>query len=469
MPVVSEANLIDTHAHLEMPQFDGDRDEVIKRTVESGISLIIDVGSDLSGSRTALELARRYDFIYASAGIHPHEGKGVTIETYKEVRKLLSDPKVVAVGEIGLDYYKDYSPRDIQQREFINQIRIAKEFKKPVIVHSRDAREDTLKILKDEKVSEIGGIMHCFSGDEEMARRCMDMGFYISFAGPVTYPNAERLRSVVKSIPTNRLLTETDCPYLAPQQMRGKRNEPAYVRYVAEKIAEVKGLSLEDVERVIRLNVYNLFEIGDIDKTGRRTYKIRNSLYLNITNRCTNECFFCTRISDPWVHGYNLRLEGEPSAEDIIKEIGDPNVYDEVVFCGYGEPTLRLDVIKEVSRRVKDMGGKVRLDTNGHGNLINKRNILPELKGIIDTISISLNAENSEKYNKICHPVFNGSAGSPFTYEAVKDFIREAKKYIPEVIATIVDVPEVDEEKCKEIAEKELGVKFRERRYNVVG
>ena len=464
MPVVSEANLIDTHAHLEMPQFDGDRDEVIKRTVESGISLIIDVGSDLSGSRTALELARRYDFIYASAGIHPHEVKGVTIETYKEIRELLSDPKVVAVGEIGLDYYKDYSPRDIQQREFINQIRIAKEFKKPVIVHSRDAREDTLKILKDEKVSEIGGIMHCFSGDEEMAKICMDMGFYISFAGPVTYPNADKLRKVVKSIPTNRLLTETDCPYLAPQQMRGKRNEPAYVRYVAEKIAEVKGLSLEDIERIIELNVYNLFRIGRPDKMGRRTYKIRNSLYLNITNRCTNECFFCTRISDPWVQGYNLRLEGEPSAEDIIKEIGDPKVYDEVVFCGYGEPTLRLNIIKEVSKKIKEIGGKIRLNTNGHGNLINKRNILPELKGIIDTISISLNAEDNEKYNKICHPIFKNG-----TYEAVKEFIREAKKYIPEVVATIVDVPEVDEEKCKEIAEKELGVKFRERRYNIVG
>ncbi len=464
MPVVSKANLIDTHAHLEMPQFDGDRDEVIKKAVDSGISLIIDVGSDLSGSRTALELAHRYDFIYASAGIHPHEVKGVTIETYKEIRKLLSDPKVIAIGEIGLDYYKDYSPRDIQQREFINQIRIAKEFKKPVIVHSRDAREDTLEILKDEKVSEIGGIMHCFSGDEEMARRCMDMGFYISFAGPVTYPNADKLRKVIKSIPTNRLLTETDCPYLAPQQMRGKRNEPANVRYVAEKIAEAKGLNFEDIERTIELNVYNLFRIGRPDKTGRITYKIRNSLYLNITNRCTNECFFCTRISDPWVQGYNLRLEGEPSAEDIIKEIGDPKVYDEVVFCGYGEPTLRLSLIKEVSKKIKEMGGKIRLNTNGHGNLINKRNILPELKGLVDSVSVSLNAENSEKYNKICHPIFKND-----TYEAVKDFIREAKKYIPEVVATIVDVPEVDEEKCKEIAEKELGVKFRERRYNVVG
>ena len=456
--------MIDTHAHLEMPQFDGDRDEVIKRTVESGISLIIDVGSDLSGSRTALELARRYDFIYASVGIHPHEVKEITTDTYKEIRKLITDPKVVAVGEIGLDYYKDYSPRDIQQREFINQIRIAKEFKKPVIVHSRDAREDTLKILKDEKVSEIGGIMHCFSGDEEMAKICMDMGFYISFAGPVTYPNADKLRKVVKSIPTNRLLTETDCPYLAPQQMRGKRNEPAYVRHVAEKVAEVKGLTVEDIERVIRLNVHNLFGIGDVNEIGRVTYKIRNSLYLNITNRCTNECYFCARTTDPWVQGYNLRLEDEPLSEDILKEIGDPKRYDEIVFCGYGEPTLRLNVIEEVSKKVKEMGGKIRLNTNGHGNLINKRNILPELKGLVDTISVSIDAEDSEKYNKICHPVFKNG-----TYEAVKEFIMEAKKYISEVIATIVDVPEVDEEKCKEIAEKELGVKFRERRYNVVG
>jgi TatD DNase family protein len=456
--------MIDTHAHLEMTQFDGDREDVIKRAIDSSVSLIIDVGSDLSGSITAVKLANKYDFIYASVGIHPHEVKEITPDTYKDIRKLLADPKVIAVGEIGLDYYKDYSPRDIQQEEFINQIRLAREFKKPIIVHSRDAREDTLKILKEENASEVGGIMHCFSGDEDMAKMCMDMGFYISFAGPVTYPNADKLRKVVKSIPANRLLTETDCPYLTPQQMRGKRNEPSYVRFVAEKVAEVKGLTVEDIERVLRLNVYNLFKIGDIDKTGKVTYKIRNSLYLNITNRCTNECYFCTRTTDPIVQGYNLRLEDEPSAEDIIKEIGDPKKYDEIVFCGYGEPTLRLNVIKEVSKKTKEMGGRVRLNTNGHGNLINKRNILPELNGLIDSVSVSLNAEDSEKYNKICHPVFKNG-----TYEAVKEFIREARKYIPEVVATIVDVPEVDEEKCKEIAEKELGVKFRGRRYNIVG
>ena len=305
---------------------------------------------------------------------------------------------------------------------------------------------------------------HCFTGNWFEAKAYLDLGFYISFAGPITYPYADKLRKVVKSIPTNRLLIETDCPYLAPQQMRGKRNEPAYVRHVAEKVAEVKGLTVEDIERVIRLNVHNLFGIGDVNEIGRVTYKIRNSLYLNITNRCTNECYFCARTTDPWVQGYNLRLEDEPLSEDILKEIGDPKRYDEVVFCGYGEPTLRLNIIEEVSKKVKEMGGKIRLNTNGHGNLINKRNILPELKGLVDTISVSIDAEDSEKYNKICHPVFKNG-----TYEAVKEFIMEAKKYISEVIATIVDVPEVDEEKCKEIAEKELGVKFRERRYNVVG
>jgi TatD DNase family protein len=206
-----------------------------------------------------------------------------------------------------------------------------------------------------------------------------------------------------------------------------------------------------------------LFGIGEVPKKGMITYPIRNSLYLNVTNRCTSACTFCVRYFTDFVKGHNLRLNDEPSAEDLIREIGDPKKYDEVVFCGYGEPTLRLDVIKTVATEVKKRGGRVRIDTNGHGNLIHKRNILPELAGLVDAVSVSLNAQNAELYEKISQPKF-GLA----TYDAVKEFIAEAKKYIPEVTATVVTVPGVDVEACRRITDG-LGVKLRVREYNVVG
>jgi TatD DNase family protein len=194
------------------------------------------------------------------------------------------------------------------------------------------------------------------------------------------------------------------------------------------------------------------------------TYRIRNTLYLNLTNRCTARCTFCHRLDDPIVKGYNLQLRVEPSAQELICEIGDPTRFDEVVFCGYGEPTLRLEVLKEVARAIKQKGGRVRLDTNGHGNLIHKRNILPELTGLIDAISISLNAENPEKYFAICRPAYG-----PETYDAVLAFIKEAKQYIPEVIVSIVHLPTVDVKACERIAQQELGVKFRLRELDAIG
>jgi TatD DNase family protein len=206
-----------------------------------------------------------------------------------------------------------------------------------------------------------------------------------------------------------------------------------------------------------------LFGIGEVPKKGRITYPIRNSLYLNVTNRCTSACTFCVRYFTDFVKGHNLRLADEPATEDLIREIGDPRKYDEVVFCGYGEPTLRLDVIKTVATEVKKRGGRVRIDTNGHGNLIHKRNILPELAGLVDAVSVSLNAQNAELYEKISQPKFG-----PEAYDAVKEFIAEAKKYIPEVTATVVTVPGVDVEACRKITDG-LGVKLRVREYNVVG
>jgi TatD DNase family protein len=456
--------LVDSHAHLDMPQFDSDIDDVVERAEKEGVPYIITVASDIESNAKGLKISKRFKNVYATVGIHPHDVKETDKGIYDELQTLAKDKKVVAWGEIGLDYYRNYSPKDIQKKEFKTQIGLAKETGLPVIIHNRDAETDILSILKKESPLKKGGVIHCFSGDKKLLKEFLRLGFYISIAGPVTYKNSHNLQDVVREIPTERLLIETDCPFLAPEPVRGKRNEPAFVRYTAQRIAEIKGLSLEDIERIVCSNSYDLFGIAKKEQTGKIVYKIRNSLYINVTNKCTNDCIFCTRKIDPYVKAHNLKLLKDPSADEILKAIKDPGSYDEIVFCGYGEPLLRLDVIKEVAGKLKEKGVKTRLNTNGQGNLIHKRNILPELKGLIDSISVSLNAENPQKYLRLCRPQFKNG-----TYEEVKNFILEAKKYIPDVRVSIVDIPsEIDIKECERIA-KELGVVLRKRLYNVVG
>jgi TatD DNase family protein len=303
--------------------------------------------------------------------------------------------------------------------------------------------------------------MHCFSGDLEMAERAMAIGFYISIAGPVTFKNASKLREIAKAIPDDYLLIETDAPYLAPEPLRGKRNEPAFVTYTAKMLAGLRGVSLEDIGRITTLNAKRLFGIGHMPEA-EIAYKIRESLYLNITNRCTSKCTFCVRFHSDFVKGHNLRLEHEPVEEELKNAIGDPEKYKEVVFCGYGEPLLRLDVVKQVASWIKEKGGRVRINTNGHGNLIHKRNILPEMQGLVDSMSISLDAQDEETYNRICKPAFKNA------FNEVVNFIKEAKKYVPEVTATVVAMEGIDIDKCREIADS-LGVKLRVRSLDVVG
>lgn len=455
--------LIDTHAHLEMREFNDDRDDVIQRAAGAGVTTIITIGTTVESSQAAVLLADRHPGVYAAVGIHPHESKDTLHPAYEILKSLAGHPKVVACGEVGLDYFYDHSPRSVQQRVFRDMLREARKLELPVIIHDRDAHEDTLRIVSEEWDPKLGGVMHCFSGDLAFANAMMGLGFAISIAGPVTYPKAGALRDVVRQVPIERMLVETDSPYLAPQAYRGKRNEPAYVRFTAEEVARVKGLSTDDVARITSFNAMQLFGIGEPAKQGRIAYPIRNSLYLNITNRCTAACTFCVRYYTDFVKGHNLRLGEEPAAAELIAEIGDPKRYDEIVFCGYGEPLLRLDVVKAVCGEVKRRGGKVRIDTNGHGNLINKRNILPELAGLVDAVSVSLNAQDAALYEKLSQPTFGLAA-----YDAVKEFIREAAKHLPDVTATVVSAPGVDVEACRRIA-GELGAKFRVREYNVVG
>ncbi len=456
--------LVDSHAHLDAKPFTEDLDTVIERARENGVEHILTVGCDLASSRASVDLALRYPNIYASVGIHPHDASTVNDSVMDELSRMIeSVEKVVAVGETGLDFYRDHSPRDQQRSSFRRHIQLAKEAGKPLIIHDREAHDEVIQIMQEENAASAGGVLHCFSGDLEMARKCVEMGFYISFAGPLTYPKNEALRAIAQTLPIDVMLVETDCPYLSPQGWRGKRCEPAYVRSTAEKLAEIKGLTIEDVARITSLNAWRLFGIGKVDQSTRIAYVIRNSLYLNITNRCTNSCTFCAKFSDFTVKGHQLCLEREPSVEEVMNAIGDPSPYDEVVFCGYGEPLLRLDLVKEVAGAMKQSGITVRINTDGQANLVHNRNILPELAGLVDSISVSLNAPDAETYQKICCSEF-GEQG----YAALKEFLVEARKHIPSVTATAVTLPGIDIEACHKVAEK-LQVEFRERIYNEVG
>jgi TatD DNase family protein len=253
--------LIDTHAHLDMPEYDSDRNEVIKRAQEGGIEYIVTVGIDEESCRSAIVLAEQFDFVYAIVGIHPHNAKDIDEASYDFLRTCARHAKVRALGEMGLDFFRNHSPREVQLKRFGEQVALAREVHLPVVIHDRDAHRETLDILKEEKASEVGGVIHCFSGDYSMASACMDMGFYISVPGTVTFAKAQALQEVVRRIPLERVLIETDCPFLAPVPFRGKRNEPAYVQYVAHAIAEIKKLSFEAVAEVTSRNACSVFSI----------------------------------------------------------------------------------------------------------------------------------------------------------------------------------------------------------------
>ena len=251
--------LIDSHAHVHFPHFDADRDAVIERARQAGLVAIVDIGTDLASSRAALALAEQQDFIYATVGVHPHDAKTVDQKVLDELRSLARHPKVVAIGEIGLDYYRDLSPRPIQRRAFADQLALATELELPVVIHSRDAHDDVLATLRD---WDGVGVMHTYAAGPERLDDVLAMGFYIGLSGPVTFSNARRLREVAEMVPLDRLLVETDCPYLTPEPHRGKRNEPAYVRYVVEAVARARGVSTENTANATTENTRRLFGLS---------------------------------------------------------------------------------------------------------------------------------------------------------------------------------------------------------------
>lgn len=253
--------LIDTHAHLDFPNFDKDREIVIKRAFDEGLSAIITIGFDLNSSKKAVNISETYENIYAIIGVHPHEAKMVTKVTLDEIKRLSENRKVVGIGETGLDFYRNLSPKDRQQKVFSDFLHLSGETGLPVVIHDRDASREVIDILKRHEGVFTPGVIHCFSGDWDYAKTCMDMGFVISISGVVTFPKARTLHEVVKKLPSDRILFETDAPFLTPVPHRGKRNEPAYVKYTATECAKIREEDPEELMDVAAKNTMRIFNI----------------------------------------------------------------------------------------------------------------------------------------------------------------------------------------------------------------
>lgn len=249
---------IDSHAHIQLSQFNRDRDAVLKRASEAAVSNILVIGFDMETSLGAVALAEEHSHIYATVGMHPHDAKDLTSDILKTFRELAEHPKVIALGEMGLDYYRNLSPRPVQKEAFEQQLDLAEEMRMPIVIHNRDAYMDILPIL-EARQGRIRGVLHCFTGDVELMQRSLAIGFYIGIGGIVTYPNAKDVQAVAREVPGDRLLIETDCPWLTPQFRRGKRNEPANVCAVAEKIAELRDTSIETIGKTTTKNFQKLF------------------------------------------------------------------------------------------------------------------------------------------------------------------------------------------------------------------
>ncbi|MDP2360965.1 MAG: YchF/TatD family DNA exonuclease [bacterium] len=451
---------IDSHAHLDGPEYDADRTAVLERARAAGLEAVVQIGYNRLTIERGLALFRGEALVHFTVGLHPHDAADWSQDLEDWIEARSADERVVAIGEVGLDWFRDYAPREAQLHVFRQMIRLARRRGLPLVVHSRAAEEDTLRLLEEERAADVGGVMHCYAYGAEAAARLKTMGFLVGFPCSVTYPKRNQ-REVIAALQVEQILLETDSPFLPPQSRRGRRNEPACLVEAAEVIAGVKGLTVADVARITTRNARRLFGLDLVDERVL-AYPIRRSLYLNLTNRCTADCTFCTRLSHPVVKGHNLALrrEQEATTAEMIAAIeaqGGAAAWEEFVFCGYGEPMMRLDVLKETAAWLKARGARVRVNTNGHSDLWHKRPTGHELAGLVDVASISLNADNAVQYNELVRPAWGERA-----FPALLDFARDTAAAGVEVVFTVVDDGTIRIEACRRLAE-EYGATLRVR------
>ncbi len=481
-----QLKLFDSHAHLDSHDLTRDIDGVLDRAWAAGLRHIVAIGAGngTEGAFDAVALAAREPRIWATVGVHPHDADlGVDWESDPAgpvdpvVRRrwdvaceealcrlgsLALHPRVVAVGEVGLDFHYDHSPRELQRELFRRFVRLAVELELPLVIHAREAEDEVASILAEEGASRVGGVIHCFSGHQGLARAGLDLGFSFGLTGVLTFKAASDLRRAAADMPLHRLLTETDSPYLAPVPYRGKRNEPAHVAEVARCLAQLKGIPVQEAARVTTENARRLFGIERRERAGRGriVYRFKDALYVNVTNRCTQACRFCLKHFGHDLAGYELGLWTEPGADEVLAAVEqelDRQDAPEVVFCGIGEPLLRLEVVIQVGRELRRRGVRVRVNTDGLASLVHAHDVPSELVGAVDAVSVSLNAHDAPTHARLCPSAFGESA-----FEAICDFIRRSTALFDQVSATVVRVEGVDVEAARRLAES-LGAFFRVR------
>jgi TatD DNase family protein len=455
----------DTHCHLQDPRFDADRDTVVAR---AGEMRMLAVGSDFPSSRRAVAVAEQYENVYAAVGVHPTETADFANDPAAALAELqtlaASNDKIIAIGETGLDYHTPPFDADTQRAAFLAHLDLARELNLPVVLHARDAAAEVLGLVAPFVQAGGKAVWHCYSAPKkqlaELTARALALDLWLGISGMITYEEQRALRAQIKQIPDRHLLLDTDSPYLIPRPRELDRNEPGQCRRIAAALAEVRDVSIEDIARVTTRNACEFLGLDAPAAATEIVYPIRDSLYVNLTAQCNNACTFCARNQSFVVKGHDLALAAEPSAEEVIAAIGDGGAYREIVFCGFGEPTMRLDAMKTVSKYAKERLGKpTRLNTNGLANLQYGRDIAPELAGIIDAVSVSLNAATAAQYQELCRSNFGERA-----FFALQDFARSCLRYGIATTLTVVAMPGIDLTAVEQIA-RNLGANFRVRSF----
>jgi len=450
----------DSHCHLHFSHFEKDLDAVVDRSRSAGITNICIPGIDVETSRIAADIAEKYN-LYSAAALHPEHLPTNDKDEEKHwigIKRTLLRPNTIAIGETGLDLYHKTFSLEVQKKWFVKHIQLAEALGYPLIVHSRDAEKEVLETLPPSPSVPV--ILHCWAGNQELTDIAVERGFYIGIGGPLTYKKNSDLRQIIKSIPHNKLLVETDAPFLPPEPFRGKRNEPAFAMKVVERIRELWSInmSIEGVSFLLWENAMKAFRIHPNSRRADIVYRYGSSLYVNITSKCNNNCVFCIRNTADGLGGYFLKHQADPDEHLVLSAIREYPIedFEELVFCGFGEPTLRYQLLMTCAKAVKQRGVRTRLNTNGLCMAFLEETEVIVLLNCFDSVSISLNASGEKEYSRICQSSVSNAWGK------LLKFIRMAKKSDASVQLSVVGNSKVDIHRAQALAGRlELPLRIR--------